>query len=253
MTRRINAWKEQQHKQQEKEDKDHNDNDEESMWTTTSTHQISSVDTERALSMLNNKIEVDEFFSENTAIDSPQDLLHMWIIHPTLPSKMIWDVTVAVLILYSVIVIPYRICFEQDSEGLVAIFDWFVDVMFALDLFLCFRTAYFLDDGRALVIVPKLIRLHYLKSWFMVDFMSTVPFDKVVAAFLPEKNNGIEAQLRSIRLIKSLRLFRLIKMVRVIKLGKITESIKDILNFSPATFRLISLTLQVVFFSHLVS
>ena len=245
--------REQQHKQQEKEDKDHNDNDEESMWTTTSTHQISSVDTERALSMLNNKIEVDEFFSENTAIDSPQDLLHMWIIHPTLPSKMIWDVTVAVLILYSVIVIPYRICFEQDSEGLVAIFDWFVDVMFALDLFLCFRTAYFLDDGRALVIVPKLIRLHYLKSWFMVDFMSTVPFDKVVAAFLPEKNNGIEAQLRSIRLIKSLRLFRLIKMVRVIKLGKITESIKDILNFSPATFRLISLTLQVVFFSHLVS
>lgn len=104
--------------------------------------------------------------------------------------------------------------------------------------------------GRALVIVPKLIYLHYLKSWFTIDFLSTVPFDRMVALAIPNDKN-IENNFRSIRLVKSLRLFRLIKMARVIKLGKITESIKDILNFSPATFRLMSLTLQVIFFSHL--
>lgn len=72
--------------------------------------------------------------------------------------------------------------------------------------------------------VPKLIRQHYLRTWFLVDFLSTVPFDKIVASAYNQ--NKIRTQLRSIRLIKSLRLFRLIKMVRVIKLGKITESIK---------------------------
>ena len=72
--------------------------------------------------------------------------------------------------------------------------------------------------------VPKLIRQHYLRTWFLVDFLSTVPFDKIVASAYDQ--NKIRTQLRSIRLIKSLRLFRLIKMVRVIKLGKITESIK---------------------------
>ena len=196
------------------------------------------------------KNEEDEGEStKDSAVNSAHSLLYLWIVHPTLPGKMIWDVFVAVLILYSVILIPFRICFEQDSVGFAAFFDGFVDVAFAIDLILCFRTAYFLDDGRALVIVPKLIRIHYLKSWFFVDFLSTVPFDKIVAGFYTK--NNIETQLRSIRLIKSLRLFRLIKMVRVIKLGKIGDSIKDILNFSPATFRLMSLTLQVVFFSHL--
>jgi len=48
---------------------------------------------------------------------------------------------------------PDRLCFEQDSTGFFAAFDWFVDIAFAIDLILCFRTAYFLDDGRALVIV----------------------------------------------------------------------------------------------------
>ena len=99
--------------------------------------------------------------------------------------------------------------------------------------------------------IPKLIREHYFKSWFLIDFLSTVPFDKIVSSMMNNESNSIESQLKSIRLIKSLRLFRLIKMVRVVKLGKITESIKDILNFSPATFRLMSLTLQVIFFSHI--
>ena len=43
---------------------------------------------------------------------------------------------------------------------LCARFDWFVDIIFAIDLIVCFRTAYFLDDGRALVIVRETIGTH---------------------------------------------------------------------------------------------
>ena len=55
-------------------------------------------------------------------INSPRDLLFVWIIHPTLAAKMCWDVFVALLIVYSVIFIPYRICFEQDSVGAAAVY-----------------------------------------------------------------------------------------------------------------------------------
>ena len=175
---------------------------------------------------------------------SPASLLHLRIIHPGLPSKMIWDVCVAVLIVYSVVLIPFRICFSTESTGFSLVLDYVIDVIFAIDMVLCFRTAYFLDDGRALVIVPKLIATHYMRSWFIVDFLSTMPFDRIAAPFLAEASQA-EDVLGSFRLIKSFRLFRLVKMVRILKLSRITESIKDVLNFSPATFRLISLTLQV--------
>lgn len=61
------------------------------------------------------------------------------------------------LILYSVVVIPYRICFDQPAEGLMQVLDHLVDVMFALDIVINFRTAYFDGSGTVLITVPRLI------------------------------------------------------------------------------------------------
>jgi hypothetical protein len=55
-----------------------------------------------------NDKEEEEKNSNAADINSPQELLYLWIIHPTLSTKMCWDVFVAILILYSVIVIPCK-------------------------------------------------------------------------------------------------------------------------------------------------
>ena len=70
----------------------------------------------------------EEEETKDSAVNSAHSLLYIYIIHPTLPAKMMWDVFVAILILYSVILIPYRICFEQEAVGFLFVFDNLIDV-----------------------------------------------------------------------------------------------------------------------------
>jgi CRP-like cAMP-binding protein len=186
--------------------------------------------------------------------DTGHMLSSRWIIHPVHPMKMLWDVGVGILIMYSVVSIPVTLCFYgniDDPDSSVAdLFAIAVDLIFFTDMIVCFRTAYYDESQTFLITVPRMIRDNYLKGWFVIDFLSTVPLDRLVMAAM-EGSGGTE--LRSIKLIRAIRLFRLIKMVRLLKMGKLTESIQDVLDFSPAFFRLISLLLEVTAIAHMAA
>lgn len=47
------------------------------------------------------------------------------------------------MIVYSMVVIPWRISFRQDAIGGVLIFDYIVDAVFGIDIVVCFNAAYF--------------------------------------------------------------------------------------------------------------
>lgn len=57
-----------------------------------------------------------------------------------------------------------------------------MDVSFVLDIYLNFRTAYCDEEGK-LVRDAKRIAFTYLKSWFLVDFISIFPFEGMVDIF----------------------------------------------------------------------
>lgn len=82
----------------------------------------------------------------------------------------------AILIALSVIVVPFRIGFDASPEGGWVIVDIVTDVTFAFDIILNFRMAY--TNGHVLVTSPGLMASHYLKGWFTIDLLSTVPFDR---------------------------------------------------------------------------
>ena len=78
---------------------------------------------------------------DRSAINIESDCL---IFHPHAPWRTQWDLGVGALILYSVLIIPFRIGFGVDCTHIVAfVFDCLVDIMFFLDIILNFRTAYF--------------------------------------------------------------------------------------------------------------
>lgn len=58
------------------------------------------------------------------------------------PRKLYWDLFVGVMIVYSIVVIPWRISFQQDASGGMLIFDYCVDCLFGIDIVLCFNSAY---------------------------------------------------------------------------------------------------------------
>jgi len=173
----------------------------------------------------------------------------LMIVPPGHPVKIRWDVLMAFFIVYSVISVPFRIGFSQPAEGFWHAFDILVDLFFWLDMSLSFRTAFESPEDDVLVVVPKLIAIHYLRGWFVIDFLSTFPFDAVISLFLSD--GGSNEALMSFRLIKVFRLVRLLKLMRILKLRKIIGEIESEIELSSGFLKLLTLFLQIFFVAHL--
>ena len=107
------------------------------------------------------------------------------VIMPASPFKITWDILCVGLLLYAVVITPLKIGFgiEEHCPDGSWVFDVIVDAIFLFDCGLNFFTAAWIKDhfgelkvsGRMDVIAKT-----YLKSWFIVDFSSSVPVDAVM-------------------------------------------------------------------------
>ena len=59
--------------------------------------------------------------------------------------------------------------------------DSIVDVIFLVDIVLNFHTT-FVGPAGEVISDPKLIRMNYVKTWFVIDLLSCLPYD-VINAF----------------------------------------------------------------------
>jgi hypothetical protein len=91
-----------------------------------------------------------------------------WVWHPQDAFIVDWQMTVATAIMYSTIMVPYRIGFDSDPEAEALYLDVFVDCLFFLDILLTFRTAYH-NTERQLIFDLKSIARKYLKVLSTID------------------------------------------------------------------------------------
>lgn len=183
--------------------------------------------------------------------ESSRTLLRRGLIHPEEKVKVKWDLMIASFILYSVVSIPFRLSFGPDEvDGLAFYFETLVDLSFGVDMLLSCRTVFFYKEQRVYVCIPRRIYSRYLTGWFLIDFFSTVPMDKIIS-MLPG-TNAKASNLRTLKLIRTVRLIRLVKLVRLLKLGKLINSIEEFFR-SPAVLQLFMLLFQVVFVAHLLA
>ncbi|RYH29469.1 hypothetical protein EON65_08410 [archaeon] len=171
------------------------------------------------------------------------------LLHPTGRYKVAWDFFIGIIILFSVLVVPVEICFNEPAFELSDSVTIVINVFFFLDIVASFFTAYISPSHDALVLSHHLIAKNYLKTWFFIDFFSSVPFDQIFAAALHDSS----ANLSFTKLLKVIRLFRLLKMARVLKLSTYLDTIEDTLKVPPAFFQLLTLLFQVYFIAHLIA
>jgi len=175
-------------------------------------------------------------------------LLARFIIPPFHRRKLQWDAFVGVLIVYSVLIIPYRIGFGVEAYGGMLVFDWLCDLFFLTDMVLCFRTA-FVDDNGLTNTIPSSIRHRYLRTWFLVDFFSTFPVDRIVEAFA----SGVAStQTRALKLVRIVRLARLLKLARLFKMGKLLKVFEEVIELSPIVMRCMKLGSRLIVMAHLL-
>jgi len=128
-----------------------------------------------------------------------------WLLFPDDVVKAYWDLGMLFLLVISAVTEPYKLAVVEDSDletvGWQTL-DWLVLVCFSVDLLVNFFTAYF--DQQTLVVNRFRIAKHYLRTWFIVDFLSCFPFDSLAElGGAPTKLAKLARLPRLYRLVKS--------------------------------------------------
>mmetsp|Transcript_11622 Transcript_11622/g.38243 ORF Transcript_11622/g.38243 Transcript_11622/m.38243 type:complete len:712 (-) Transcript_11622:1499-3634(-) len=151
-----------------------------------------------------------------------------YTISPYAIKKQVWDWFIIIFVVYNALFIPLSLAFnDQFSKGAelgLFILDTCVDCLFFVDIILSFRTE-FPDQHGDPVQDGTLIARNYLKSWFWVDLVATIPFDAIGSLFTSSgSHTGAFGLLKTIRLFRLGRLFKKLEQIaaanalRIVKL-----------------------------------
>lgn len=169
-----------------------------------------------------------------------------WVIQPRSTWKVRWDLWIGVIIAYSVVLVPYRIGFGIELQHWEQRMNYVFDSSFGIDVIFNFFTGYYDED----VFVHELgkIRTRYLRTWFLFDIASTIPFDQLLQ-FL---TSSASSSLLTLKLLRTVRLFRLLKLMRLLRLKRTIEVVKmDALNAH--VLQTAKSLMLIIFITHLVS
>ena len=100
-----------------------------------------------------------------------------------------WDVMMMFLVIFQAMYIPYSVAW-QINWGSEWNFDTIVDVLFITDLCMSFNLAFRPHPQADLVKDRKKIAINYLKCWFWIDLVASVPFDKIAQAMSSESDDA---------------------------------------------------------------
>lgn len=95
--------------------------------------------------------------------------------------KIFLDFFVLLLLLFTCIVVPYRLAFTSfDPIGWLIVYG-IVDLVFLFDVILTFFTSYteYTPTGDVEVFELKKIAYNYIKSWLILDLLSILPIDYI--------------------------------------------------------------------------
>lgn len=144
-----------------------------------------------------------------------------------------------IMMVGNLVIIPVGITFftEQTTTPWI-IFNVASDTVFLLDLIMNFRTGTVNEDSSEIILDPKVIKMNYLKSWFVVDFISSIPVDYIF--LIVEKGMDSEVYktaraLRIVRFTKILSLLRLLRLSRLIRYIHQWEEVSHLFFFLKAT------------------
>uniref|UniRef100_A0A087XL90 Potassium voltage-gated channel, subfamily H (eag-related), member 5a n=1 Tax=Poecilia formosa TaxID=48698 RepID=A0A087XL90_POEFO len=139
--------------------------------------------------------------------------------------KTTWDWVILILTFYTAIMVPYNVSFRTKHNNLAwLVVDSVVDVIFLIDIVLNFHTT-FVGPAGEVISDAKLIRMNYLKTWFVIDLLSCLPYD-IINAF-----ENVEEGLSS--------LFSSLKVIRLLRLGRVARKLDHYLEYGAAVLVLL--------------
>ena len=175
----------------------------------------------------------DEFNNSKTTVICPKS---KW--------KESWDIGVLMFILYSAVVVPFRICFSAEAEGNMWTLEVGISLFFIADVIMNFNTAYAVDD-KWVISRPRIIG-RYLAGWFWIDAPSSLPVELITAVMLDRRGGS------HLSLLRFLRLFRLLRLLRLLKVDKYIAMLEDKFEVNLVSLRVLGMVIKLIFMVHML-
>lgn len=193
--------------------------------------------------------------TDNAIAQDPRDPVRPCLLLPKYKFKKVWNNIIFLLLLWTVTVMPYRLCFLDTIGDVMFSIELLIDSLFLTDVILNFNLCYY-DQSNQLVVSRKLIAKRYLKTWFVVDFLGCFPFQLISTDENADSNTEYSKFLRIFRFSRFTKIFkivRLLKMVRIFRSKSFVNQFTERVKGNYAISRMIYSISVVLLLIHLAS
>ncbi|XP_058475408.1 potassium/sodium hyperpolarization-activated cyclic nucleotide-gated channel 2-like [Solea solea] len=170
----------------------------------------------------------------------------VWIIHPYSDFRFYWDLVMLLLMMSNLVMLPWGITFFEDQNTTPWItFNVISDTLFLMDLIFNFRTGILGEDSHV-ILDPKEIRSHYLRTWFVVDFVSSIPVDYIFRIIDLESRHETSDVYRTARAFRIVRFTKILSLLRLLRLSRLIRYIHQWEEIFHMTYDLASAVVRIV-------
>ena len=137
--------------------------------------------------------------------------------------KLRWDLVIIFLSIYNSFMIPLQFAMPSTMDRIhsITVIDHIVDVLFAIDIMIMFRTSYQDQKTDNIIRDSKLIAINYMKGRFFIDLLASVPFDGIARLITTTPDVRIDPSTTTfLSILKMTRLLRLGRMVSYFQINQ---------------------------------
>lgn len=175
-----------------------------------------------------------------------------YVFHPEAGLRVLWDMLILVFIIHQALSVPYFICFNDVPSATSVQFEFFMSLCFLLDILISFNTGFYIKGD--LVLIRLQIVKTYLKFWFWMDIIASLPYNWFIGGVLStdSTNSGAYNAPKVLRIIRIFRFLKILRLLRLAKLKKILIKIEDFIasNTLANIFVFAKLLALVMFIAH---
>ena len=127
------------------------------------------------------KLMGNKSMNQNTA----REISPKCLIMPGSKFRILWDMLSVIQLLYISIMTPFTVAYLDDIPAGISYIETIICVLFFVDIIFNFFTPYL--EHNKLIISHRQIAKKYLKTWFFLDLIASIPFHLIIA----DENNTV--------------------------------------------------------------
>lgn len=145
---------------------------------------------------------------------------------PSASMRQAWDSVSLALVAYDVFMVPFAWSFQIEINIGLFIFQCFTALFWTVDMISTFFTGYY-DKGLIEMRIHR-IAAHYIKNWFVLDFLLAVLDWVFIILRILEAVSSSSSQTRMLRVLKSIRAIRSVRLLVMFRVSKVVELLGEL-------------------------